>query len=448
MKIYHRKEYRLRTGLKIGGDKSRPLCCRSTAIHVNRFCLILLIGLYLCLPSSTLSAVHSQYVQHVEQGFIHLFRGDNSGAISAFEAALALEPHHFEILHYLGMAYAQEEFWNKAVETYQRALETLQTETGGDADETNPQTASFGVKIEVLYSLGVVYFKLDNWNEAVDVLQEVVKFSPGHARGHEVLGKSFVKLRRYSEAVDSLTAALALRPDAAGIYQELGTAYLNLKRYPEAIESFDNAIRFGPPGYAEPHYGLGTAYLRLGDREKSRAALLLFQRLQKEFAEYERLTRLTRSEPENLDGWAGVAKLLMRQKNYGEAIRVFRKCIELAPDNANFYHGLSQAFINLNYPKPAEEAARQALQLAEAAPNSTPPTVLAVLYNTLGSTYAMQGDVQRAINVFRKAIELDGEQPYYHLNLAKLYESLGKPALAQEHYRAYEHYKSTLSEQK
>ena len=92
--------------------------------------------------------------------------------------------------------------------------------------------------------------------------------------------------------------------------------------------------------------------------------------------------------------------------------------------------------MNLNYPKHAAEAARKAVQLM---PNQ------AILYNTLGSAYAMQGESQRAINAFRKAVELDNEQPYYHLNLSRLYQGIGNQQLAQEHYRVYEY---LLSKQK
>ena len=148
-------------------------------------CLKIAIVLWLCAPLSGV-ADHSRYVQHVEQGFIRTFQGDNQGAISEFEAALAIESEHYEILHYLGMAYAQEGFWNKAAESYERSL------------------ALISDNIEVLYSLGVVYFKLDKWAEAVVVLQRVVELSPQHARGHEVLGKSLVKLRQYADAVPVL----------------------------------------------------------------------------------------------------------------------------------------------------------------------------------------------------------------------------------------------------
>ena len=83
---------------------------------------------------------------------------------------------------------------------------------------------------------------------------------------------------------------------------------------------------------------------------------------------------------------------------------MLQKCIELAPNEANFYHGLSQAFVNLNYPKPAAEAAQKAIQLLKPVSESSRAR-LAVLYNTLGSAYAMQGDAQNAVGAYRKAIE-------------------------------------------
>ena len=108
---------------------------------------------------------HGKYIQHVEQGFAFMFRGDNQKAISEFEAALTIEPDHYEVLHYLGMAYAQEQFWNRAAESYQRSLGLMPD------------------NIEALYSLGVVYFKLDKWADTVPALERVVELSPQHARG-------------------------------------------------------------------------------------------------------------------------------------------------------------------------------------------------------------------------------------------------------------------------
>ena len=392
---------------------------------------IVLVCLCLCILNTKLPAetnMHAEYVEFVEKGFRALFQGDNRATIDAFNAALAIEPNHYEILHYLGMIYAEDSSWNKAVEVYNRSL------------EFKPDN------IEVLYSLGVVYFKLNQWEDALTPLQKVVSFSPQHARGYEVLGKVYVKLRQYTKAVEVLNRAIALKPNAAGNYNELGNAHLNLKAYDDAIKSFKKAIEIGPPDFAEPHFGLGTAYLRTGNQRKSREEMQIYQTLQKVAADHERYTRLTRVDPNNLEGWVGLAKILMQQRKYKRVIPVFQKCIELAKAQnasaatiAGFHHGLSQTFINLKYPKLAVDSAKAAIQLM---PKQD------LFYNTLGSAYAMLGDVQNAIAVFQKAVSLNEEQPYYHLNLSKLYGSVGQQKLAKQHYEAYQHFLSIQEKQK
>ena len=396
-----------------------------------RIQLIVLICLCLCIPNTKLPAetnIHAEYVEFVEKGFRALFKGDNQATIDAFNAALAIEPNHYEVLHYLGMIYAEDSSWNKAVEVYNRSL------------------AFKPDNIEVLYSLGVVYFKLNQWEDALTPLQKVVSLSPQHARGYEVLGKVYVKLRQYTKAVEILNKAIALKPNAAGNYNELGNAHLNLKAYDDAITNFKKAIEIGPPDFAEPHFGLGTAYLRSGNQQKSREEMQIYQTLQKVAADHERYTRLTRVDPNNLEGWVGLAKVLMQQRKYKRVIPVFQKCIELAKAQnasaatiAGFHHGLSQTFINLKYPKLAVDSAKVAIQLM---PKQD------LFYNTLGSAYAMLGDVQNAIAVFQKAISLNEEQPYYHLNLSKLYGSIGQQKLSRQHYVAYQHFLSIQEKQK
>ena len=128
--------------------------------------------------------------------------------------------------------------------------------------------------------------------------------------------------------------------------------------------------------------------------------------------------------------------LLMHQKNYAKAVPVLQKCIQLSPENTSFYFGLSRALLNLGQPEPARNAVRYAIQLK---PHE------AILYDTLGNTYAMQNDIPNAIKAVLKAVELDPEFPYYYLNLAKLYKQMGQQNRAEEHYQLYEHFKRKTS---
>ena len=272
---------------------------------------------------------------------------------------------------------------------------------------------------------------MGEWAKASAPLQKATVLSPQHARAYSALGKAQVKLRQFAEAAETLTKALELNPASPITYHELGTAYLNQKKYEEAIVYFKKANQLAP-SYPQPYHGLATAYMRKGEREKGRAGMLRFQQLQKEVAEHERLSRLTQAEPDTIEAWTGLGKLLLQRKNYAAAVPAFQKCIELDAQNGSCYHGLSQALIRLGYPVPAREAVQNAIKIH---PHES------ILYNTLGSTYAMQGKTPNAIKAFLKAAELDPKVPYYHLNLAKLYEQIGRPKLAKEHYEQYEHFK-------
>lgn len=214
-------------------------------------------------------------------------------------------------------------------------------------------------------------------------------------------------------------------------WQQLGAAHVSLKLFERAIPYFQKSIALDTT-FAQPHHGLGTAYMRLGRQEEGLAKLTYYRKLQTAFAEYERLARLTYNDPTNLQGWQDFTRLLMDQRRYPEAVQSFQKCIELDPNNPSHYHGLAQAFINLDYLIPARQAINQALNIKPDAP---------ILYNALGSIYAMEGMPQNGIQAFQQAVGLAPDVPYFHLNLARLYEQVGNQKKADEHYEQYKQLK-------
>ena len=379
-------------------------------LYMTGLCLILLD--IPSLAQTDEDARHLEYVTHVERGLMQLFHGDHRGAIPEFEKALEIEPHHYEIHHYLGLAYADISFPNKAVAAYHRSLELVPD------------------NVEALFSLGRAYFVLGEWAKVVETLQQVIARSPMYAHAYNFLGRAQVKLLQFAAATETLKKAIELNSDAPELYYELGNAYLNQKKYKEAISYFEKAIELDPR-YPQPHHGLGTAYLRLGEKEKGRAIMRRFQQLDSEFAQYHIFSRLTYTNPDSIDGWAGLGTLFMRQKNYAEAIPVFRKCIQLEPENTSFYHQLSRALINLGQPEPARDVVLSAIGLNPKEPAS---------YNILGITYWLQDDIPNAIRSLLKAIEFAPDAPHLHLNLAKLYNRIGEDELAEEHYQLYQHF--------
>jgi len=58
--------------------------------------------------------------------------------------------------------------------------------------------------------------------------------------------------------------ARKLDPDIAELHMLSGKAYLHVGLYDQAIESFKDGI-VTDRGHAQAYYGLGKAYLRIGD---------------------------------------------------------------------------------------------------------------------------------------------------------------------------------------
>jgi len=349
-------------------------------------------------------------IAHLDRGVMLMFQGETEAAINQLERAAELDPNRHEIQYYLAMGYTETELWNSTIDATTKSL-SIATDD-----------------IESLYLQAKSYFNLGEWEMAESKLKRVIEQDPFHARALKTSGQTQLKLRQFAQATQSLIKASELNPFSTVIQYYLGMSYLNRKMYQQAITQFEESIRLAP-GYAQPYHGLGTAYLRLGQREKGQSAMAEFQRLQKSSAEYERLSRLTQVDPDNVEAWTDLAHVSMESFNYQLAIKIFRRCLQYEPQNVSHHLGLSRAFISLDQPVPARRALFRAIEIS---PNEP------ILYNTLGSTYAMQGDVAKAIGSFQRAAELDPTQPYYHLNLARLYQQIGEQSLMQQHYRTYE----------
>ena len=388
------------------------LVMTSQKLLAKRFCILLLLIISSIFYPVSLAKTQQEQanISYLDRGIMLMFQGQTENGIDELERAVALGTDQPGAYYYLSMGYSEKELWNGVVETTGLMLSLLTDD------------------IEALYSKGRAHFNLGEWELAYESLKQVINQDPFHVRALKMLGKVQIKQQNFAEAVKSLTVASELNPASTVVWYNLGMAYLNQRQYETAIKHLERAIQLAP-SFPQPHHGLGTALLRLGKRKEGQAAMVQFQHLQKMTAEHERLSRLTQGNPEDVAAWSGLANLSMESQNYPFAVRAFEQCVLLEPTNATHHLGLSRAFMQLSLLRPARESLFKAIQIQPDEP---------ILYNTLGSTYAMQGETPQALAAFRRAVELNPTEPYYHLNLARLYQQMGDEKLAEQHFRAYE----------
>jgi hypothetical protein len=99
---------------------------------------------------------------------------------------------------------------------------------------------------DVLYSIGLLYNKKQEFAEAVVWLDSCLHYVPDNqlALNHKIIAD--LNLQRNQDAVHTADQLLQLNPSNQKVYTYLGVAYANLGNYPKAIEALEKAVQLDP----------------------------------------------------------------------------------------------------------------------------------------------------------------------------------------------------------
>ncbi|OGC92363.1 hypothetical protein A2899_03480 [Candidatus Amesbacteria bacterium RIFCSPLOWO2_01_FULL_49_25] len=114
----------------------------------------------------------------------------------------------------------------------------------------NPQT---------LNNLGLKYYSLGNYPEAIRRFSHALSLDPDFAPAHNNLGTMYLNLGRYLPARDEFLNAIKLNPNIAEAHVNLAAIYKITKRYPDSEKHFLAALKINPQ-YAKALSSLGTLY--------------------------------------------------------------------------------------------------------------------------------------------------------------------------------------------
>ena len=157
------------------------------------------------------------------------------------------ENYETAITHfYRGNAYMNSEKYEKAIECYDKAI------------QSNPQLA------EAYNNRGNVNKALGKYPEAIADYNEVIKINPQYAEAYNNRGNAKNKLGNYSEAIADYDKAIQINPQYAMAYNNRGVSNAELGNYSEAITDYDKAIEINPQ-YAEAYNNRGISNMKLGN---------------------------------------------------------------------------------------------------------------------------------------------------------------------------------------
>ncbi|HHS13217.1 MAG TPA: tetratricopeptide repeat protein [bacterium] len=126
--------------------------------------------------------------------------------------------------------------------------------------------------VEYLYKLGLVYFEMKKFREALGYLKNAIEICPIHYRSNLLMGISLTKLRKFGEAEKYIIESNILNRSNILTYLNLGAIYSIQKRFNEAIDMFNTTIKISP-NEARAYLGLAKIYIMLNDIDAANSYL-------------------------------------------------------------------------------------------------------------------------------------------------------------------------------
>ena len=247
-------------------------------------------------------------------------------------------------------------------------------------------------------------------DEAISLLQGVVKDEPNFAPAHHFLGVAFLQKRQIVQAHDAFAEAVKLNPNLPESRLALARIYLAEGSADLAIEHAQAAIQLNPRNIQAAIIA-GDAYLLKGDTAKSKQVF----------------EAIAKALPNESLGPYSLGLVAHAEKNDTKALAYFEEALSKKPTAIDPLVQIVK--IKIAQGKSGEARERLTKQL-EVSPNNP------LLYNLLGQLWMQAKDIGQAEIAFKKAVEVDNSILTSYMNLGQLYQQAGKLDQAAQEYEA------------
>lgn len=117
------------------------------------------------------------------------------------------------------------------------------------------------------YNQALELYQLQKFQDAANVIEQILKHAPNHAPSYLLLGKIHSSVKNYDKAYKIILHAQKLNPNLKGIHMHLGGALFLLGEYKQAAAEFETARKTNKDGHILTTLGICCQYL--GEEEKA-----------------------------------------------------------------------------------------------------------------------------------------------------------------------------------
>lgn len=388
-------------------------------------------------------------------------KGQFRQAIVEYWLALDKSPANAEALESIGDMYRVLQNNDRAASAYDKAI---------SINNKNPQ---------LLIKAGMAYEKIDKVDDAIKaynqasilepsnkdaltalqkIWEEQIKINPRNAAAHANLGAVLQKSGQYDAALAQYNAAEFIDPNNITIRLNLGTLYQAKGDINTAMRAYDTILQVDPKNVLARYYK-STALKQSKDYEAAKKELNTILQIDpnnaiakkellniaKETAGsgtniYQFLKEAADREPNNAKAQYDAGFEAHSNGNITDAIAYYKKAIRLDPKMTDAYSNLGAALISIKEYNEALTVLNKAQQL-DPTNDKIQKLISDISETQKGSSYDealalhQQGKVKEAIEIYKKAIQEDPNNPEVYINLGAAYQSLKNYDLAIQQYR-------------
>lgn len=325
--------------------------------------------------------------------------GKYQEAVETLEHTLPFADDKPEVYYNIGVAYQTWGRYEKAIEQYQKALlldmgheralqelfycwEFLEKLEEGIAffekliDES-PYTHL------AWYHLGMVYFKLLRYEDAVQAFEYVNLIQIDFVDAYFYTGASFMNMQKYTDARIAFLKVLEYEQQStaqADVLCHIAATFEKSEEYPKALEYYQKAAK-SDPYWDEAWYGASVCLDALDRWYEALHFIKKAQQLDPHNPTYifalanieyrigniasaiEAYEQAADIEPYNIDVWLNWSFVYYEQGNYEQAIAIMEEAIDEIPEEGELYYRQASYMIEAGRYKEAFEHLENALLL-------------------------------------------------------------------------------------
>jgi tetratricopeptide (TPR) repeat protein len=192
----------------------------------------------------------------------------------------------------------------------------------------------------------------------------------------------------FNKAVESYRAALKADPDATFIAEELSDLYIQSGRLREAVVEAEDQLKQNPNDLNARRL-LARIYTRLIGDTQNRVDENMVKKA------IEQWDKITQGDPKDVDSWLMLGRLDKIAQNSTDALKAYKKALEVDPDNEDALTGLAMVYTDLGDNKAAADLLRKV-----ADKNPSPHSLV-----NLAGVYEELKDYSLAAEMLRRALD-------------------------------------------